>query len=111
MKHIKTFEGFTSPYIPTDKDLDTSLKHEDANLLYDFWRSDYEKSWIGLTNWLEDNNYAAFKDGKWQGFDGILYQFWSQHPEAEEATLEEGGLNSLFFNWLKEAGYEIKLDR
>lgn len=99
MKHLKKFNEM---YTPSDNDLDISASSANGKLLYDFWRSNYDKSYIGLADWLEDNDYEVFKDGKWKGFDGILYQFWSENPDAEK-----GGLNSEFIEWLDNNNYEI----
>jgi hypothetical protein len=48
-------------YIPNDKDLDISLKHLGGKILYDFWRSDYEKNYIGLSDWLEKMDMKFIK--------------------------------------------------
>lgn len=99
MKYLKRFN---ENYIANDNDLDISLNSKNGKLLYDFWRSDYDKDYIGLVYWLEDNGFEAFKDGNWKGFDSILYNFWSQNPNAEQ-----GGLNSEFIEWLDNNNYEI----
>ena len=95
-------------YIPNDKDLDISLKHLGGKILYDFWRSDYEKNYIGLSDWLEKNGYEIYKNGNFKGFDGILYQFWSENPNSDnESVFSDDGLSSDFFDWLLTNGYEI----
>jgi hypothetical protein len=99
MKHLKKFNEM---YTPNDSDLDISISSPNGKLLYDFWRSNYDKSYIGLSDWLEDNGYEILKDGRWKGFDGILYEFWSKNPDAEE-----GGLNSEFIEWLDNNNYQI----
>lgn len=107
---VKNFGQFLNEnYTPDDNDLDISLKHKQGNILYDFWRSDYEKNYIGLSDWLEENDYEIYKDAKYKGFDGILYQFWSDNPDADnENVFLENGLSSVFFDWLFSNGYEIK---
>ena len=96
-------------YSPNDYDLDISLKHEQGNLLYDFWRSNHEKNYIGLASFLEEEGYEIEKDGRWKGLDGILYEFWSNNPDADnENVFSDEGLSSDFFDWLLSNGYEIK---
>ena len=94
--------SWNESYIASDDDLDISINSKNGKLLYDFWRSNYDKDYIGLAYWLEDNDFEIFKDGNWKGFDGILYNFWSQNPDAEQ-----GGLNSEFIEWLDNNNYEI----
>jgi hypothetical protein len=92
-------------YIPDDNDLDISYNSENGKILYDFWNSDYNKSFIGLTYWLEDNGYGIFYDETWVPIDGLLYKFWKQHPEAEDELL-----NSRFVEWLDEHDLKIQKD-
>ena len=89
-------------HIPNDKDLDISLKHTQGKILYDFWKSDYDKDYIGLSDWLEDNGYEIYKEGEYKGFDGILYHYWSDNSESDD------GLSSDFFDWLLSNGYQIE---
>jgi hypothetical protein len=108
---VKNWIQFTNEnYIPNDKDLDISLKHLGGKILYDFWRSDYEKNYIGLSDWLEKNGYEIYKNGNFKGFDGILYQFWSENSNSDnESVFSDDGLSSDFFDWLLTNGYEIKM--
>lgn len=99
---MKWLKRFNEVYLPNDTDLDISLVSPNGKLLYDFWKSKYDKDYVGLAYWLEDNDFEIFKGDQYQGFDGILYEFWSQNPEAEE-----GGLNSEFIKWLDNNGYKI----
>lgn len=94
-------------FIPNDYDLDVSFNSNNGKLLYDFWRSDYNKSFVDLAYWLEDNGYGIFYNDDWIPFDGLLYKFWKQHPETED---EEELLSSRFVEWLDENGLEIRID-
>jgi hypothetical protein len=102
-KVIKENDG----YIPDDNDLDIAYNSENGKILYDFWRSDYNKSFVDLTYWLEDNGYGIFYDETWVPIDGLLYKFWEQHPEAED---EDELLNSRFVEWLDEHNLTIQKD-
>jgi hypothetical protein len=111
-EHINKVKNFVHPLIevhsPKDKDLDISLKHNQGDILYDFWKSDYENSYIGLSYWLEDNGYEIYKNGKYKGFDGILYEFWSDFAGENEEVYSSDGTSSDFFDWLLSNGYQIE---
>lgn len=64
MKHIKTFEGFS----PNDYDLDISLKHEQGNLLYDFWRK-FNQINESHSNYTLDKMPKGFHKGSIKGYE------------------------------------------
>jgi hypothetical protein len=93
-------------FVPND--LDVSYNSKNEKILYDFWRSDYTKDFINLTDWLEDNGYGIFNNNKWVPIDLLLYRFWKQHPEVEDDDGFKGDVR--FVEWLDENGLEIRID-
>jgi len=108
IKIVKRVINENDQFIPNDYDLDISNSSNNGKILYDFWRSDYPKDYVGLSDWLEDNGYGIFDDDDtWISFDKLLYEFWRDHPENDE---DEELLSSRFVEWLDENGLEIKPD-
>lgn len=107
VKLVKKIINENDYFTPDDYDLDVAYNSENGKILYDFWRSDYDKNFVSLAYWLEDNGFGIFNDERWIPIDGLLYKFWAQHPEAED---EDELLSSRFVEWLDENGLEIRID-